>query len=63
MNKFKIILLNFKSILHAMIGIQTKQNLVKDFQRTNISQIIILGVIATIVFILSIILVVKIVLN
>lgn len=54
-----------KSVIWAMIGIQKKENLVKDFNHTEDNGpwlFIIIGIIMTILFVLSIVTVVQLVL-
>lgn len=52
-----------KSVLWAMLGIQTKENLMRDFAHGKASNFIITGLIFVILFVLSLILIVNIVLN
>jgi hypothetical protein len=48
-----------KSVLAAMIGVQKKQNLEEDFSKSSATPFIIAGIVMTLVFIISIWLVVQ----
>ncbi|HHL19175.1 MAG TPA: DUF2970 domain-containing protein [Thiothrix sp.] len=48
-----------KSVLSAMIGVQKKQNLENDFSKSSATPFIIAGIVMTLVFIVSIWLVVQ----
>ena len=52
-----------KSVLWAMLGIQTKENLMRDFAHGKASNFIITGLILVVLFVLSLILIVNVVLN
>jgi len=52
-----------KSVLAAMIGVQKRQNLEADFAKSSPTPFIIAGIIMTLVFIISIWLVVQLVLK
>jgi len=59
MEYFKII----KSVLFAMIGVQKRKNLEEDFSKQSVIPFIIAGILMTIVFVLTIWLVVQFVLG
>lgn len=52
-----------KSVLWAMIGVQSKENLKRDFSRGKASNFIITGLLFVILFVLALILIVNIVLH
>jgi|TARA_R110001599_G_scaffold65069_3_gene183466 hypothetical protein len=52
-----------KSVLWAMLGIQTKENLMRDFAHGKASNFIITGLLFVILFVLTLILAVNIVLS
>ena len=65
MNKIKIILKAFKSVMWAMVGIQKKETLVADLEYTEKSGpwlFIIVGIVMTVAFVLVIISIVNLVL-
>ncbi len=53
----------FKSVLWALLGIQSKENLVRDFAHGKASHFIITGLLLVILFVLFLVLVVNIVLH
>lgn len=53
----------FKSVLWAMLGIQSKENLMRDFTHGKASNFIITGLIFVILFVLTLILIVNTVLH
>lgn len=53
----------FKSVLWAMLGIQSKENLMRDFTHGKASNFIITGLIFVILFVLTLILIVNVVLH
>mgnify|MGYP000126000247 CR=1 FL=1 len=53
----------FKSVLWALLGVQSKENLVRDFSRGKASHFIITGLVFVILFVLSLVFVVNLVLN
>jgi hypothetical protein len=57
------LLQTIKSVLWAMLGIQSKENLMRDFAHGKASNFIITGILFAILFVLSLILIVNIVLS
>lgn len=53
----------FKSVLWAMLGIQSKENLMRDFTHGKASNFIITGLVFVILFVLTLILIVNTVLH
>jgi hypothetical protein len=53
----------FKSVLWALIGVQSKENLVRDFSRGKASHFIITGLVFVTLFVLTLVLVVNLVLS
>jgi len=57
------LLQTFKSVLWALLGVQSKENLVRDFSRGKASHFIITGLVFVILFVLMLVLVVNLVLG
>jgi len=57
------LLQTFKSVLWALIGVQSKENLVRDFSHGKASHFIITGLVFVTLFVLMLILVVNLVLS
>lgn len=57
------LLQTIKSVLWAMLGIQSKENLKRDFANGKAKNFIITGLILVILFVLSLILIVRLVLH
>lgn len=53
----------FKSVLWAIIGVQSKENLVRDFSRGKASHFIITGLVLVTAFVFTLVFIVNIVLN
>jgi len=53
----------FKSVLWALLGVQSKENLMRDFAHGKASNFIITGLIFVILFVLTLILIVNVVLH
>lgn len=53
----------FKSVLWALLGVQSKENLVRDFSRGKASHFIITGLVFVTLFVLMLVLVVNVVLS
>lgn len=52
-----------KSVMSAMIGVQKKKNLEEDFSKSSAAPFIIAGIIMTLIFVFTIWVVVRVVLN
>ncbi|MFT6266463.1 MAG: hypothetical protein ACJAWS_002625 [Oleiphilaceae bacterium] len=57
------LLQTFKSVLWALIGVQSRENLVRDFSRGKASHFIITGLVFVTLFVLMLVVVVNIVLS
>jgi len=57
------LLQTFKSVLWALIGVQSRENLVRDFSRGKASHFIITGLVFVSLFVLMLVLVVNLVLS
>jgi len=57
------LLQTFKSVLWALIGVQSKENLVRDFSRGKASHFIITGLVFVTLFVLMLVFVVNLVLS
>ena len=63
-NKETLTLLQtFKSVLWALLGVQSRENLVRDFSRGKASHFIITGLVFVILFVLMLVLAVNLVLD
>ena len=57
------LLQTFKSVLWAILGVQSRENLVRDFTRGKASHFIITGLVFVILFVLMLVLIVNVVLS
>ncbi|MFT7185136.1 MAG: hypothetical protein ACI84K_000509 [Pseudohongiellaceae bacterium] len=57
------LLQTFKSVLSALLGVQSKENLVRDFSRGKASHFIFTGLVFVILFVLTLVLLVNLVLS
>jgi len=57
------LLQTFKSVLWALLGVQSRENLVRDFSQGKASHFIITGLVFVILFVLMLVLVVNLVLS